>query len=465
MLVWPAVAWAQNAELYVPKETVAFEDVPTFPTDYDVNDMAFRYSERCVVDGSGNLLAETIYLSGVSAGADATNALWLDLDGTPSSVTVDLGTGPVALGPSGSSVEVLADFRDLFAPTADRFVNTLPAHAIVTGRTGVVQVDFTGGPNLGGTCPQARFVLKRPSDGVVIDGSSTLSNGEPLTAHFPGTWLVPTEHTPLWQAYPRFLTWLQESIAGCPSGCPDADWYTDTSPRAEARPALDVTAPLPDQPTCSDGVRNQDETAMDCGGSVCAACVFASCADYLVHGSTGGNGTYTIDAGTGTPFEAWCDMDGGGWTLLSVGGFCSGVTQYDALGASDACGFLRQDRVAALAAVSADVRLTGSTGGFVTSGAWNDTTTSADGLAVQALLTPTGTWHNGATWNTSWRFEFDATDSGCASPVPGGATGWPNMFHGCAYFDAVHWLFSSTFQIFQQPQYAQIYPTTATWIR
>jgi hypothetical protein len=33
-----------------------------------------------------------------------------------------------------------------------------------------------------------------------------------------------------------------------------------------------VDASVPASPTCSDGVQNQDELAVDCGGSTCAVC-------------------------------------------------------------------------------------------------------------------------------------------------------------------------------------------------
>jgi len=60
--------------------------------------------------------------------------------------------------------------------------------------------------------------------------------------------------------------------------------------------------------------------------------------------------------------------------------------------------------------------------------------------------------------------ETDPTNPFCPGPPPPGATGWPNMFHGCGYGNAVHWLTDgSTF--FQQPQDSRVYPTIATWVR
>ena len=95
------------------------------------------------------------------------------------------------------------------------------------------------------------------------------------------------------------------------------------------------------QPTCSDGQRNGDESAVDCGGS-CPACAdaascgsdgdcasglcgagscvrLASCQAILAAGLSRGDGLYSVDfdgAESGAPLQVKCDMtvDGGGFT-------------------------------------------------------------------------------------------------------------------------------------------------------
>lgn len=97
---------------------------------------------------------------------------------------------------------------------------------------------------------------------------------------------------------------------------------------------------------CTDGVRDLEETGVDCGGScggcavdaacsvdsdcltgscvggVCDAAVATSCATLLAAQPGIESGTYLIDvdgaSGATAPFRAYCDMrfDGGGWTLV-----------------------------------------------------------------------------------------------------------------------------------------------------
>ena len=53
-------------------------------------------------------------------------------------------------------------------------------------------------------------------------------------------------------------------LAACGSANPAGS--SDVSPTATSQQALET-------PSCDDGVQNGDEVAVDCGGSVCAACV------------------------------------------------------------------------------------------------------------------------------------------------------------------------------------------------
>lgn len=86
------------------------------------------------------------------------------------------------------------------------------------------------------------------------------------------------------------------------------------------------------QSSCSDRVRNGDETDVDCGGS-CVPCKFdlapplgsperpgENCQAILAARTVSSDGVYVITAG-GETFSVYCDMtrDGGGWTLMLRG--------------------------------------------------------------------------------------------------------------------------------------------------
>ncbi len=95
-------------------------------------------------------------------------------------------------------------------------------------------------------------------------------------------------------------------------------------------------------PSCTDGVRNDIETDVDCGGLGCPRCElgercrrhtdcttelcsggrcaeFPSCAAILAAGASTGSGVYPIRPTAGAPFDVYCDMttDGGGWTRIA----------------------------------------------------------------------------------------------------------------------------------------------------
>jgi hypothetical protein len=95
-------------------------------------------------------------------------------------------------------------------------------------------------------------------------------------------------------------------------------------------------------PLCTDGVKNGTETDIDCGGGTCGLCgdgktcavakdctsgVCAggvcvdqtSCATILANNPGAPDGIYEIDVdgkGASPPFLAYCDMAGGGWTMV-----------------------------------------------------------------------------------------------------------------------------------------------------
>jgi len=67
-----------------------------------------------------------------------------------------------------------------------------------------------------------------------------------------------------------------------------------------------------------DGVGDASETMVGCsaGDGWVASGIWSSCGAILGHDASSGDGIYSIDPDGGGAFDAWCDMSGGGWTLL-----------------------------------------------------------------------------------------------------------------------------------------------------
>jgi len=92
----------------------------------------------------------------------------------------------------------------------------------------------------------------------------------------------------------------------------------------EGELGVDCGGPCPACPSCADGIQNQGETGVDCGGP-CPACTAStpatagqSCLDLQRTIPSAPSGIYWIKpTGVTAPFQVYCSMaNGGGWTLV-----------------------------------------------------------------------------------------------------------------------------------------------------
>lgn len=179
-----------------------------------------------------------------------------------------------------------------------------------------------------------------------------------------------------------------------------------------------------------------------------------SCKAILLSGFSTGNGAYWIkpDAFT-TAYNTYCDMGNGGWTkIMGSGTSCPvGLDAVSALTTATSCGHLPHAFVGELASISTQVQL--RNGASATS---YTAATSTNALAIDALISPTGTWHNGATFD-AWAWSYSCTS---------GASGWPFMYQACGNGYAVHWgyVYSGT-RAYESVGSSRVSGYSSTWLR
>ncbi len=267
----PGVALAQHELL--PPATVVFEDIPeAYPSsDMDVNDLALRYAARCDLDGSGFIVRQVVHFAAVAAGARKVNALEVAV---PTGATVRLGLDGGPLDPltvTGGKVRLFDDFRHAFTGSLGGFVNTEEGAPIRPGRPGVLDIVYA--TPLVGDCPDVAFALTRADLAAPITLTTTVGdNLQPIAGHFGGDWAVPKELTPIWEAYPHFLTWVSGDC-----GTIDCEAWEQhpvaANVIARSPASLEIDAPLPEFPTCGAGLACAEALG------VCGSCEGAACTD------------------------------------------------------------------------------------------------------------------------------------------------------------------------------------------
>lgn len=118
-----------------------------------------------------------------------------------------------------------------------------------------------------------------------------------------------------------------------------------------------IPAAFTTSPTCSDGVKNGNETDIDCGGT-CPACNPASCLAIKTANAAATDGMYAVSPGGNGPFQAYCDMTNGGWTLIQSHNAGVATSSSAASVGLASATYLQANLAQALANVSTSVRIT-----------------------------------------------------------------------------------------------------------
>ena len=141
-----------------------------------------------------------------------------------------------------------------------------------------------------------------------------------------------------------------------------------------------------------------------------------------------------LNISSGTPFQIYADMTGGGWMLLNASGGGVASVQANTVTAStlDSRTYLPNSTVVELAKIATIVQLRSGP----TANKTANIATSSDNKPIIALQT-------GAQWHTNNAYLSFITTAGIAYSWinnNGSANGWPSMFHSSGNASAVHWL-------------------------
>jgi LruC domain-containing protein len=262
--------------------TLLFEDLWPTEGDFDFNDVVLRYNYATNHDGFGAVTSiDATYQLG-ALGTLMNDSLVLHLpvpQSTPLNATVTIGSSiqPVAAEPDESDVVlVVSDLRSDLCGGAPGFINTDPAVPYVSIPAVQLHIDFAAPQLVPSDEPYDLFIMRTGDRshqvhlpqypgidaenqalfGTGIDDSDPppslggtswyhTADGVPFALNIPteldnplhpDLWAVPSERTPIADAYPDFLSFISSG------GTASTDWYLYPNPEH-------LYAPVPEPST------------------------------------------------------------------------------------------------------------------------------------------------------------------------------------------------------------------------
>lgn len=321
----------QAGVTYFPAEgasaLLAFEDQWPEHTDLDFNDVVVRVNYRVALDGAGDAVSLTAYLSPVALGGAWSNGLALQLPIGANGVSARrqiAGGSWEALGleaDADATVIISPNLRELFQGAAGP-INSEPGQPRVDGQPITLEVTFANPvtlplseapfdlfvfragdfshqihlPRYRGTAAMNTALFGTGEDGTTPSRAFVHRTGIPAALELMSTTRYPLEGVQISALFPDIVSFASSG------GAQSQDFYSSNvvaSQGFDAPPPAVPAAPAPDTSCLPNG------QVPERAGS--------SCQELLANGVTT-SGVYWIDLGLG-PFQVYCEqiLEGGGW--------------------------------------------------------------------------------------------------------------------------------------------------------